>query len=250
MKDMQLKILANKPVNSAFYRIDFEAADMEDPAPGQFVNVRVADEDAVLLRRPLSIFDFREGRLSLLYRVVGKGTRLLSRQEPGGVLQVLGPLGSTFRVPRGPALLVGGGAGIPPLWFFGQSLIGTRITSCLGFRNKEEQLLEESFREFSQQFLISTDDGSAGIKGTVIDALNTITEIDPLTSVYACGPEPMLRGLKSWCAEQRLKLYVSLEEFMGCGFGVCLSCAVKHKSGPYVRACTEGPVFDAEEIEI
>ena len=250
MRDLALGILKNEKVNSVFFRIDFDASGMEAPVPGQFVNVRVADADAALLRRPISVFDFNGEKLSLLYRVVGKGTELLSKQSPGCRLPVLGPLGSAFPLPQGPAILVGGGVGIPPVHFFGQSLSGIPVTSCIGFRSGDEILLEESFAAFSDRVLVATDDGSAGVRGNVIDALNTLEEPLPDTTVYACGPEPMLRGLKTWCGERRLKLYVSMEAYMGCGFGVCLSCAVKHKSGTYVRACTEGPVFDAEEIEI
>jgi len=140
IKDLNLRVLSNEQINNFFYQIDFEASEMAPPNPGQFVNIAVGKENGILLRRPLSIFNFEDERLSLLYRVIGKGTEILSTKKRGDTMHVLGPLGKGFPICHGPALLVAGGAGVPPIWFLGKLLQQKEISACLGFRNHNEVL--------------------------------------------------------------------------------------------------------------
>lgn len=253
MKDLTLHVRENTSVNGSFMQLVLDAPAMVPPVPGQFVNVRVSEGEEVILRRPFSVFRFADGRLTILYRVIGKGTEALAGRRPGDGLKVLGPLGTPFPLREGPALLVGGGIGIPPVHFLGTVLAaaGSEVTTCLGFRSAGELMLEESFAGFSRAVAVATDDGTAGVRGTVLDALASLPAPAPGTAVYACGPAGMLRALKAWCGERSLPLSVSLEAYMGCGFGVCLSCAVKLVgTEEYVRACTEGPVFDASLVDL
>jgi len=248
MQDNQLTIITNQQLAPGFYQMVFDAPSMEIPLPGQFVNVMVSEGGEPFLRRPFSVFDYKNGQLSILYKTIGKGTEILAAKKTGESLRVLGPLGTSFPIPDTDVLLIGGGVGIPPMWFLGDRLKGqSEIISCIGFRKSEEVILEKEFSAFSKKCQVTTDDGSYGIKGTVLDALNSFHGELPKTA-YACGPSPMLRALKSWAAEKDIRLYVSLEEYMGCGIGICLSCAVK-KDNNYVRVCTEGPVFAAEDVE-
>ncbi|SFK73081.1 dihydroorotate dehydrogenase electron transfer subunit [Lachnospiraceae bacterium KH1T2] len=230
--------------------------------PGQFVMVNT-HSDAHLLGRPISISDIRKeaGQIRLVFRVVGYGSRELSEAKVGDSFELMGPMGNGFPVdklsPETKVLLMGGGIGAPPLLGLANKLkkYGVeQVSAVLGYRGETGGLfLAEDFKKFANVY-IATDDGSSGTHGTVVDA---VRENDIQADIiFACGPMPMLSAIKKLAAEKGISAYISLEERMACGVGACLGCVVKtkkvdgHSHVNNSRICTEGPVFEAEEVEI
>ncbi|MBZ0155176.1 MAG: dihydroorotate dehydrogenase electron transfer subunit [Alphaproteobacteria bacterium] len=219
-----------------------------DPEPGQFYMLQAGDTSDPLLKRPFSIFTREDGTLSFLYRIRGKGTQSLARFRQGDCIRVIGPLGNRYPVPQGDFIAVAGGIGIASLL----SLLGRYPGSAhlfYGARSAEELVMGEEAKRVAKEVVISTDDGSAGMRGTITDLLAVRLEMTtgPLLPLYACGPTPMLRELHRIVAKKGVRCDVSLEEHMACGVGACLGCVVKTTSG-YRRVCKEGPVFDMEEL--
>lgn len=235
----------------------------KDAVPGQFVGV-YTDDKSSLLPRPISICgaDSQKGELRLVYRVVGKGTDLFSKLEEGDQVDLLGPLGNGYPMDDAAGktvILMGGGIGVPPLLEMSKRLSQLpdndrpkAIKIVMGYRN-DQTFLADEFRKYGELY-IATDDGSLGTHGTVIDALNKQNIEGDV--IYTCGPMPMLRGIKKYAAEHNMKAYLSLEERMACGVGACLGCVVKtkevdaHSHVNNARICTDGPVFDAEDVDI
>ncbi|MFA9557390.1 dihydroorotate dehydrogenase electron transfer subunit [Evansella sp. AB-rgal1] len=223
--------------------------------PGQFVNLRISKGIDPTLRRPISIcdVDLENEMLTMIYRVEGKGTKLLSEKIVGEEVNVLGPLGQGFPVEAAnqgnTCVLVGGGVGIPPLYYLGKQLVamGVRVITILGFRTANDVFLEEEFASLGE-VIITTEDGSQGIKGFVTDALK---KLDGYDLYYTCGPKPMLRAVEQVATSPG---YISLEERMGCGVGACLACVCDLKERDaetgkaYAKICTDGPVFLAGEV--
>lgn len=280
-------ILSRQEIVPGHFLLTFRAPAMAKVAqPGQFVHVRCGDTLDPLLRRPLSLhgIDRSKGTLTLLYRLVGKGTARLSRMRLGEAMDVMGPLGRGFSLslPSGrvvnEAVVVGGGIGVAPLLPLIEALLnqGSRVTVLLGARSADGLLRLKAFEQTGARVEIATDDGSLGVKGNVADLLTTRGTVLPVGSscVYACGPVPMLRTIWQMCAAQQVPLQVSLEERMGCGVGACLACVCrvtrtdegKNKEisddnyvkssfvqateldWKYARVCVEGPVFWGEEV--
>ena len=210
------------------------------PGPGQFVNLSLP---GFFLRRPISICDGDGSSLTLIYKIVGQGTEELSRLVPGQTLDLLTGLGNGYDLtPAGERpLLLGGGAGVPPLYLLAKRLIqaGRTPAVVLGFNRGEEVFYEEEFRALGCSVTVTTADGSYGVKGFVTDALP-----EQYTHVYTCGPLPMLKAVYH---KTDTDGQYSFEERMGCGFGACMGCSKKTKTG-YKRVCKEGPVFRKEEI--
>ena len=227
-------------------------------SPGQFVNVRVSEGYDPLLRRPLSLHRINQQheKFELLYEVVGKGTELLSKYNVGAELDILGPLGKGFTIEKKEiAILVGGGMGVAPLLALADELKSKVkiIYILIGAKNMDRVLTEESFKEITNEILVSTDDGSYGKKGFISDLLldvleNTLGEKDlDNTTLYACGPHPMLKAISDIAFQKKIPCQVSMEQRMACGIGTCLGCVIKTKNG-YKKVCDDGPVFDAKEI--
>ena len=225
-----------------------------EAVPGQFVSLYSRDESR-MLPRPISIcqIDRERGSIRLVYRIAGKGTREFSACEPGDSLEILGPLGNGFPLKKDyqKVFLIGGGIGIPPMVELARKLPGEKLLVA-GYRNRELFLKEEL--EQNGKLYIATEDGSAGTKGTVLDAIReNALEAE---AVFACGPTPMLRALKTYAAERGMDCYLSLEERMACGVGACLACVCHsmdvdaHTHVKNKRICKDGPVFAAEEIEL
>ena len=210
-------------------------------APGQFVNIKLG---GFFLRRPISICDYDEGSLTILYKIVGKGTAAMGKMVAGETLDVLTGLGNGYDLaPSGERpVLLGGGVGVPPLYRLAKDLIaaGKRVTVVLGFNTATEIFYEEAFRLLGATVYVTTVDGSQGIKGFVTDALK---EID-YTYFYTCGPEPMLKAVYRAATTSG---QLSFEERMGCGFGACMGCSCKTVTGNK-RICKEGPVLVKEDI--
>ena len=240
MKETNLTLLENRPLTRSVYQLRLASDDLEPQRPGQFVNLRV---EGCFLRRPISVFDWEEGRLSLIYKVVGKGTEALSRLQPGAVINALTGLGNGYDLaPAGDRpLLLGGGVGVPPLYLLAKELrrAGREVCAVLGFNTAEEVFGEEAFRALGCETRVTTADGSYGLRGFVTDALP-----ENYTYFYTCGPEPMLRAVYR---KTRTSGQFSFEERMGCGFGACMGCTCETKNG-WKRICREGPVLAKEEI--
>ncbi len=256
---LSAKIIDHRAMSENVRRMWLEAPTISTMAvPGQFVNIYVANR-AKILPRPISIceIDRERGRISLVYRVGGEdtGTLEISRLRPGERLNILGPLGNGFPITNKSAMLVGGGIGIPPMYALSREIyeiFGQKSLCVLGYKG-EGGVMYRDFQKMNNVF-VSTEDGSIGTKGTVIDAIEAFDLEAEI--IYACGPMPMLSEIKKLAIKRDVKAYVSLDSRMGCGVGVCLSCTVDREmpdpiSGQdRVRICTEGPVFEVREVNI
>lgn len=241
MRESIFRIIDNAPLTKTVYKMKL-AGDVSDiTVPGQFVNIKL---DGLYLRRPISVCDCEDGVLTLIYKVVGKGTEQMSQMTAGKELNVLTGLGNGYNTALSGEhpLLMGGGVGVPPLYMLCKKLIaeGKKVSVVLGFNTKEEIFCEEDFKNLGAEVFVATADGSYGIKGFVTDAIKDIN----YTYFYTCGPEPMLKAVfKSTDTSGQF----SFEERMGCGFGACMGCSCKTVTG-YKRICKDGPVLEKEEI--
>ena len=240
MKQQILKITENTPVTDSVYAMKLEGQGLEEQKPGQFVNIRLG---GLYLRRPISVCDSEAGKLTIVYKTVGKGTEQMSRLQPGETLDVLTGLGNGYDLARaGEApLLLGGGVGVPPLYMLARKLReqGKTVTVILGFNRQEEVFGMTDFRRIGCGVTVTTVDGSYGTKGFVTDAMP-----EDYSYFYTCGPEPMLKAVYR---ATKTSGQFSFEERMGCGFGACMGCSCKTITG-YKRICREGPVLEKEEI--
>ena len=261
MKKEILTVISNRPVDalSKVYQMELSGCS-EEQRPGQFVNIEL---DGLFLRRPISVCDWKDGVLTLLYKLVGKGTALMATLQPGARLDVLCSLGNGFDIdvpaparpdvptiagPDVPALtrplLVGGGIGTAPLYLLARRLKerGVSPTVILGFNTASEIIYEKEFKALGLRTLVTTVDGSYGTPGFVTDALPLLAS--GYDYCYACGPMPMLRALAPKLASPA---QFSLEERMGCGTGICMGCTCPQLTGTK-RICKDGPVFRLDEI--
>ena len=219
--------------------------------PGQFISVYTKDASK-LLPRPISLceVDKENGRLRIVYRVVGAGTAEFSQYQAGDDITVMGPLGNGFTLKEKKAFLIGGGIGIPPMLELAKQL-DCEKQMVLGYR--DVLFLNDEFEKYGKVY-VATEDGSAGTRGNVIDAIKT-NGLDAEV-IYACGPTPMLRALKAYAEENGIECWLSLEEKMACGIGACLACVCKSKEKDHhtnvnnKRICKDGPVFLAQELEL
>jgi len=234
-------VAENKPLTASVYEMVLEGDTQYITAPGQFVNLQI---DGLFLRRPISVCDWAEGRLKLVYKVVGKGTEAMAKMVKGDVVDVLTGLGNGYLTEKSGAnpVLLGGGVGVPPLYGLAKRLIaeGKSVSVILGFNKREEVFYEQQFKDLGASVTVTTVDGSYGVKGFVTDALAGME----YTHHYTCGPEPMLKAV--YRATEGDGSY-SFEERMGCGFGACVGCTCKTKYGNK-RICKDGPVLCKEEI--
>ena len=241
MKQVIFKIKSNEPIARSVYRMVLEGDTSAISASGQFVNLLI---EGFFLRRPISVCDSVPGELTLVYKVVGKGTEAMSRMGEGEEVDILTGLGNGYDLTLSGdrPLLVGGGVGVPPLYRLCRELIaqGKSVSVILGFNTKDEVFYKEEFEALGAKVYVSTVDGSMGKKGFVTDCLEGLD----YTYFYTCGPEPMLKALYRATATSG---QFSFEERMGCGFGACMGCSCKTVTG-YKRICKEGPVLCKEDI--
>ena len=241
MKDTIFKVLTNKKIAKNTYECVLEGDISHITASGQFVNIQL---DGFYLRRPISVCDAEDGKLTLIYKAVGKGTEKMAKMTGGEELDLLVGLGNGYDLSKSGdrPLLLGGGAGVPPMYMLCKKLIaeGKKPTVILGFGSKDEVFYEEEFKALGACVLVTTVDGSYGIRGFVTDAAEGVD----YTHFYTCGPEPMLKAVynKTTTSGQ-----FSFEERMGCGFGACMGCSCETKYGNK-RICRDGPVLVKEEI--
>ena len=243
MQRVVLTVTKNEALTPLIYEMHLAGDVSGVTRAGQFVEIAL---DGLYLRRPISVCNYEEGELTLIYKVVGKGTDLMSQMAEGTQLDVLTGLGNGFNIDQEceKPLLVGGGVGVPPLYRLTRDLIarGKEVTVVLGFNTESEIFYAEKFEEAGAKVIIATADGSVGIKGFVTNAIAE-SGVDA-DYFYSCGPLPMLKAL---CQGLEIDGEVSLEERMGCGFGICMGCSIQTTKGAK-RVCKEGPVFKKEEV--
>ena len=241
MKQSIFTVTENTPLTKTVYRMCLAGDTSDITVSGQFVNLLL---DGFYLRRPISVCDRAEGLLTIIYKVVGKGTAKMSAMQAGEQLDVLTGLGNGYDLSTSGdrPLLLGGGVGVPPMYLLAKDLIaqGKLVSVILGFNTKDEIFYEDEFRALGADVTVSTADGSYGVKGFVTDAMQQMD----YTYFYTCGPEPMLKAV--WNASKTSGQF-SFEERMGCGFGACMGCSCKTITG-YKRICKDGPVMRKEEI--
>ena len=240
MKQSLFKIIENTALTDSVFKMVLQGDVSAITAPGQFVNIKL---EGLYLRRPISVCDVGENTLTIIYKVVGKGTKQMSEMKEG-TLDVLTGLGNGYdlSVSGDQPVLLGGGVGVPPMYLLAKELIkqGKKVKVILGFNTKSELFYEEEFKAIGAEVVVTTVDGSYGIKGFVTDALKD----SDYTYFYTCGPEPMLKAVYS---ASKTSGQMSFEKRMGCGFGACMGCSCKTITG-YKRICKEGPVMRKEEI--
>ncbi len=281
------RIISQEQISDGIYDLLLSAPEIaENAVPGQFVNVYLNDASKIL-PRPISLcgIDAEQGTLRLVYRAGGNGTKLMAAMKAGESLEIMGPLGNGFPLEEAAGrnvYLIGGGIGVPPLLETAKQLSesalliedksdviadearvseksdgvnvktgATTVTSVLGYRS--DCFLKPEFDRYGAT-LIATEDGSTGVSGNVLDAIRADGRLPEV--IFACGPAPMLRALKTWAAEQQIPCWISMEERMACGIGACLACVCKttkqdsHSHVNNARVCKDGPVFRAEDIEL
>lgn len=260
--NIKAKLLKKEELKPGIFKFAVQADEIIKTAkPGNFIEIRVNDDIEPFLRRPISIhkIDKENGVLEFIFQEKGKGTKILSSRKEGELIDIIGPLGfGTFKYSSYQNLaIIGGGIGVFPLYELAKCAKqeNKNINTYLGFRNKELVVLENEFKNVSNNLIITTDDGSYAEKGFAIDFLKKDIEEGKIDSIYACGPLPMLRAVRELALEKNIPCQISLEEKMACGLGVCLGCAVKtaasHKETPeYWHVCKAGPVFQAKDVEI
>jgi len=246
-------ISAVKKIASDIFQLSFLSSSISRSAlPGQFVNVKADDSAVPLLRRPFSIFSIDADLVSIIFNVVGLGTRLLSQKKAGDILDVLGPLGKgVFPVDDEKfetAVLVAGGLGVAAFPFLNSRLAHSKkVVTFLGARTSSTIV-----RQGLDNIHIATDDGSEGFHGTVVDLLKNYMAENPIAHprVYTCGPTPMMRGLAKYCVEKNILCYAALECEMACGIGLCQGCPVETAGDAkkYKLVCKDGPVFEVHDI--
>lgn len=237
------EIKSNRPLTEQVFEMRLRGDASAIRRAGQFVNIAV---EGLFLRRPISVCDFTDDTLTLIYKVVGEGTARMAKMQAGERLDILTGLGNGFDADRTDvkALLVGGGVGVPPLYRLTKDLVarGKEVTAVLGFNRADEIFYADEFAAAGARVIIATADGSVGTKGFVTDAIRENGVV--FDYFYACGPLPMLRAL---CDATATDGELSFEERMGCGFGACMGCSCKTHNGNK-RICKEGPVLRKDEI--
>ena len=241
MKQSIFNILSNENIAPNVYRMVLSGNTSHITASGQFVNILL---DGFFLRRPISVNDYDENTLTIIYKVVGRGTEAMAEMSAGKELDILTGLGNGYdtSVSGDKPLLIGGGAGVPPMYMLCKKLIseGKSPTVILGFNTENEVFYKEKFTNLGVNVIVATADGSVGVRGFVTDAM----PMCEYTYFYTCGPEPMLKAIYGASVTSG---QFSFEERMGCGFGACMGCSCKTKYGNK-RICRDGPVLTKEEI--
>ena len=241
MKQAIYEITENVRIAKDIYKMILLGDTSDITKPGQFINIRL---DGKFLRRPISVCDYDDKTITIIYKVVGGGTEDMSVLKAGDKLDILTGLGNGFDTSKscGDVLLIGGGVGVPPMYRLAKELIaeGKDVTVILGFNSSDDVFYEDEFKSIGAKVYVTTADGSYGVKGFVTDVMKDLT----YSYFYTCGPEPMFKAIEAIAATSG---QYSFEERMGCGFGACMGCSCKTKYGNK-RICKDGPVLEREEI--
>ena len=257
--DLLTEVISNELVAANHYLLRCSCPEIAASVlPGQFIHVLIPQGSGLLLRRPFTIYTVEDDQLTMLYQLIGEGTNVLSSLKWGDSIRVLGPLGNTFEISpvRNPAIIVGGGAGIASLMLLAVALRegGLHTLGLVGSMNQARLLSVEDLKAIGVETHIATDDGSVGHHGFVTELLTHILETHELQNpiIYACGPDGMLRTITKIALDYHIPTQLAMENRMGCALGVCLGCVCKVQMPgggfEYQRVCTEGPVFNAEDI--
>ena len=233
------EIISNEPLTKDICKMILKGDTQYITAPGQFINLKL---DGKFLRRPISVCDYDDETITIIYKVVGEGTKQMSEMKAGEKLDCITGLGNGYDISKSKKpLVIGGGVGVPPMYNLTKCLIaaGQKPTVILGFNTKSEIFYEEEFKSLGAEVIVATADGSYGVKGFVTDAMS-----EDYDYFYTCGPMPMFRAIEN---KAKTSGQYSFEERMGCGFGACMGCSCKTKYG-YKRICKDGPVLEREEI--
>lgn len=268
MKQFKTKIISNKKVAPEHYILSFKEPQIaKNINPGQFFNIRVNNSCEPLLRRPFGVHNIDGNKIDILYKVVGKATKILSLKKAGETLDILGPLGKGFDIQasllrqgfgrqagirhQASVILIAGGHGIAPLYALAKKFTvhSSQLTAFIGVRTSKHIVGDKELKRLGCKVSFATEDGSRGHKGLVTDLL--IFELkahsSKPTTLYACGPKPMLKAVAGIAHKYNVPCQVSMEEYMGCGTGICMGCIVETHSGNKL-VCKDGPVFDSREI--
>jgi len=268
MEQFIAKIVRHKKIAPQYHVMAFKLpASLKKIRPGQFFEIKVNDLAVPLLRRPFGAHKIEKNLATILFKIVGPATAALARKNPGDTVDVIGPLGNGFDIGHGTrtpqnALLVAGGHGVAPLFALAEAILRmnrkNKVTVFIGGRNKEHIISAGEFKKIKCRVAIATDDGSCGTKGLVTDVLAgalsrqlRTADSDAIetrsTTIYACGPRPMLRSVAMTAKKYDTPCQVSMEETMGCGTGICMGCSIDTASGKKL-VCKDGPVFDSREV--
>ncbi|NIA23661.1 MAG: hypothetical protein GWP03_05850 [Proteobacteria bacterium] len=248
MKRIKSRIISNKPLSPDLFLLTFTSSGVENEVlPGNFINIEVTKSLDPFLRRPFSIFDVSEGTISVLYRVIGRGTEIMKELKPDKQIDFIGPLGNSYPISESDNFtFVAGGTGIASIHYLlktvESSYPNSTKTLYWGAKNRYDFVLRNEIEDLCTDVLYTTEKGDLGNKGFVTDFI----DIKNKTTIYACGPTPMLKSLHD--KTEGILSYYSFEERMACGVGVCLGCAIMTKSGKYKYVCKDGPVFRGDEI--
>ncbi|MCK3686057.1 dihydroorotate dehydrogenase electron transfer subunit [Maribellus sp. YY47] len=247
-------VVENKPLNATNFLIKVKSDSTLPPIfPGQFVNVEINDSKEIFLRRPFSIFevDQKENTLSMIVKILGRGSKKLTEIEPGNQVSLVYPLGKSFTYPSSTdkVLLIGGGSGVAPMLFLAKEagLDKTQVDVLLGARTKEDHIDVEHYSKYAQLHY-ATEDGSKGEKGFVTQHSVFTSGLRKYDKIYACGPDGMMRAIAKVAKAEDVFCEVSLENLMACGFGVCLCCIEPTQKGN-LCVCTDGPVFNIKDLK-
>ncbi len=258
------EVVSNEPLAKDIWRLVISSGVAAEIAPGQFMNLQVPGDGSHVLRIPLSFASSHgpSGTVELIYAVVGEGTRRLSHMAVGDTSTLVGPSGRGWQLPKAPgrSLLVAGGVGLPPIVAAARMLAaqGLGFDAIVGAQTAERHpegqidllrgLPANDLCDCARRVLVTTDDGTLGIKGFTTDAMAQLLEERAYAQVYTCGPNVMMAGVAKLAREHGIACQVSMERMMGCGFGACACCNVELAKGGYALCCQDGPVFDAEEV--
>lgn len=252
----KVRIMSHRNLTGDIWSMWLDVGDLAQYAkPGQFINL-YCNESSRLLPRPISICEVAKltKAIRIVYRVAGPGTKEISELPVDEWIQMMGPLGNGFTLKEDKAILIGGGIGIPPMLQLAKELKKVEKTIVLGFRDSNTFLMREFSSIPNTKIVIATEDGSQGVKGNVLDAIKAEGVTGDV--IYSCGPTPMLRAVKEYALEHQIEAQISIEERMACGIGACLACTCKskeideHTNVHNKRVCKEGPVFNAQEVEL
>ena len=262
-KELIVRVKKLNKIKTDIFLLSFDSAYLsKNSCPGQFLHIKIIK---TILRRPFSIHCLKGKTVFILFRIRGRGTKMLSGYKPGDKLSIIGPLGKGFRLNSKSEknILLAGGLGVAPLVFLAQRLkkvipLRAQVSSkfkvksliLLGAKNKKEILCEQEFKNMGYRVIIATEDGSKGYKGIVTGLLKKLLTIDYRlsTNIYTCGPEAMFKGIKKVIGKnENINCQVSFEQFMGCGLGVCCGCTIETKAG-YKKVCKDGPVFNIKDV--
>ena len=258
MRQFLSRIRRNNDVAEGYNFLEFEwPSGAAAPAPGQFVTLRNRASTDPLLRRPFAVAGYAPGRCQIVYQIRGKGTCALAACREGDFIDVLGPLGNGFPAPQSGrrAYLLGGGIGFGPVYYFANTLVEQGARPVVGIGARTAALIPKvpyrCLDDGTDLFHFCTDNGSEGFRGTVIDMTRSFSDLSPDSAeIFACGPNAMLAACAAYAEDTGIPCWVSMEQVMGCGVGACMGCVIRaRESGKYLRVCTEGPVFNAKDLQ-